>query len=273
MTKTVLITGCSSGIGRATAQEFLDTEWEVYATARDTEDIEGLETAGAHTARLDVTRSAHVERVVERIVEEQGRIDCLVNNAGYGKLGPVEDVTPQEAQQQFDVNVFGPHRLIRSVLPHMREEGDGTIINVSSVLGRISMPGTGIYSGSKFALEAMSDALRVEVDEFGIDVVLVEPGPVKTKFNDRVEDELDELERTAAYEGFYELFDDTVLIGSDTFGAVTPERVAEDIVEAAFSPNPHTRYQVGKPAELGEYARFIPANWIDFLYRQARRFL
>ncbi|WP_336361106.1 SDR family oxidoreductase [Haladaptatus sp. ZSTT2] len=273
MTKTALITGCSSGIGRATVQEFLDTEWEVYATARDTADIEALADAGAHTAELDVTKGEDVARVVDRIIEEHGRIDCLVNNAGYGKLGPVEDITPAEAQQQFDVNVFGPHRLIRAVLPHMREEGEGKIINVSSVLGRISMPGTGVYSGSKFALEAMSDALRVEVEEFGIDVVLVEPGPVETKFSARVDDELNELDRSEAYATFYKLFDDTSLLGGGSIGAVTPERVAEDIIEAAFSPNPHSRYQVGKPAKYGEYARFIPASWIDFAYRQARRFL
>jgi len=211
--ETVLITGCSSGIGRATALAFLEEDWTVYATARDEGDLEALADAGCETAELDVTDDDAVERVVDRVVEERGGIDCLVNNAGYAQMGPIEDVPVEDVHGQFDVNVYGPHRLTRAVLPHMREAEDGTIINVSSTAGRLSFPGGGVYSGSKFALEAMSDALRGEVQPFGIDVVLVEPGPVVTNFQDRVEDEVDGLPRSEAYEDVYEIMDDYEAIG------------------------------------------------------------
>ncbi|OYR76198.1 short-chain dehydrogenase/reductase, partial [Halorubrum sp. E3] len=175
MQKTALITGCSSGIGRAAAHAFLDEGWTVYATARNPADVEALGEAGCELATLDVTDQGDVDRVVERILDEEGAIDALINNAGYGQFGPVEDVTTERVHDQFDVNVYGPHRLIRAVLPAMRRERDGTIVNVSSVAGRVSMPGGGVYSGSKFAIEAMSDALRNEVADHGIDVVVVEP--------------------------------------------------------------------------------------------------
>ena len=181
-TKTVLITGCSSGIGRATAYAFLEDDWRVYATARDTADIERLGEAGCDINTLDVTDPDDIERVVDRIVERDGRVDCLVNNAGYGQHGPIEDVPDDLLQRQFDVNLFGPHRLVRGVLPHMREREDGTIVNVSSVAGRLASPGMGAYSASKFAMEGYSDALRNEVAPHGVDVSVIQPGPVKTKF-------------------------------------------------------------------------------------------
>ncbi|POG53608.1 SDR family oxidoreductase [Haloferax marisrubri] len=276
--KTVLITGCSTGIGRATALDFLDEEWEVYATARNPADIETLGERGANIATLDVTDQGDVDRVVDRIADEQGRIDCLVNNAGYGQMGPVEDVPTEQVHAQFDVNVYGPHRLIRAVLPHMRSQGDGTIVNVSSVVGRVAFPGTGIYAGSKFALEAMTDALRTEVEEYGIDAVLVEPGPVETQFSNRVDDEVngnsedaDGLDRSGAYEKLYKLFDDSQALGSSGPGAIPPERVAEDIVNAASSTKPRARYQPGTVARVGVLARFLPDAWRDALYGFARK--
>ncbi|OYR65614.1 hypothetical protein DJ71_22360, partial [Halorubrum sp. E3] len=150
--KTVLITGCSSGIGRAAARAFLDEGWTVYATARNPADIETLGEAGCELATLDVTDQSDVDRVVDRILDEEGAIDALINNAGYGQFGPVEDVPTAKVHEQFDVNVYGPHRLIKAVLPGMRRERDGTIVNVSSVAGRVSFPGGGVYSGSKFAI-------------------------------------------------------------------------------------------------------------------------
>jgi len=183
--KTVLITGCSSGIGRATALAFAEEGWTVYATARDPDDIEPLADAGCKTAALDVTDPTDIDRVVNRILDEDGVLSCLVNNAGYGQFGPVEDVPTEKIEQQYAVNVYGPHRLIKAVLPHMRREEDGTIINISSVAGRVAFPGGGVYCGSKFAIEGMSDALRAEVEPFDIDVVVIEPGPVKTGFTER----------------------------------------------------------------------------------------
>mgnify|MGYP006286532787 FL=1 len=139
--RTVVITGCSSGIGRATAYAFLDEEWTVYATARNPADIQTLGEAGCDIGTLDVRDPEDVERVIGRVIEEEGRLDALVNNAGYGQHGPLEDVDDELFEKQFDVNVFGPHRLIREALPHMRQRGEGTIVNVSSVSGRLAAPG------------------------------------------------------------------------------------------------------------------------------------
>jgi NAD(P)-dependent dehydrogenase (short-subunit alcohol dehydrogenase family) len=271
VTETVLITGCSSGIGRETARVFLDDGWEVYATARNPADVQTLGDAGCNIASLDVTEQDDVERVVERIVDEHGRIDCLVNNAGYGQLGPVEDVTVEAVEDQFEVNVFGPHRLVREVLPHMRQRQTGTIVNVSSVAGRIAAPGMGVYSGSKFAMEGISDALRPEVSEYGIDVVLVEPGPVDTAFSERADDEVngDGIERSDAYESLYSILNDTAAIGGGGPGAVAPREVAETILDAANLTNPAARYPVGQMAKVLLLGRFVPATVRDKFYRLA----
>ncbi|RAW44760.1 oxidoreductase [Halorubrum sp. 48-1-W] len=275
--KTVLITGCSSGIGRATAHAFNDEGWTVYATARNPADIETLGEAGCELATLDVTDGGDVDRVVDRVLDEEGAIDALVNNAGYGQFGPIEEVTTGTVHEQFDVNVYGPHRLIRAVLPAMRRERDGTIVNVSSVAGRVSFPGGGVYAGSKFALEAMSDALRNEVREFGVDVVVVEPGPVRTSFSDRVAREADPeasdgIERSGAYEDFYALFEDAKLVGGDGPGAVEPELVAAAVFDAASATRPPARVQPGTPARVGVLARFLPDAIRDKGFELVRTF-
>jgi NAD(P)-dependent dehydrogenase (short-subunit alcohol dehydrogenase family) len=293
--RTVLITGCSSGIGRATARAFLEEDWTVYATARNPADIQTLGEEGCELATLDVTDGDDVERVVDRILDEEGAIDCLVNNAGYGQFGPLEDVSTARVHEQFDVNVYGPHRLIRAVLPAMRRERDGTIINVSSVLGRIALPGTGAYAGSKHAIEAMSDALRNEVAEYDVDVVVVEPGPVRTNFADRASREVDGqggskqdadggserdddagdgserndaagIDRSGAYEEFYRVFDDTQLIAGDGPGSVEPEVVADAICNAASATQPPARVQPGTLPRLAVLARFLPDPMLDAAY-------
>lgn len=272
MERTVLITGCSSGIGRAAANAFLDEEWTVYATARNPADIQTLGEAGADINSLDVTDQDDVDRVVDRIVEEDGRIDCLVNNAGYGQHGPLEDITPELVDSQFDVNVVGPHRLNRAVLPHMREREEGTIVNVSSVAGRIATPGMGVYAASKFALEGYSDTLRAEVAPFGVDVALVEPGPVETSFRERVGEQINRLDRTPAYEYIYKMQEDATLVsGESSPFAVTPEEVAEVILEAGVSPDPKARYPVGSFAKAMLYARFLPDGVRDKLFALVRK--
>lgn len=272
--ETVLITGCSSGIGRASAEAFLAEGWQVYATARNPADIETLgERENCEIATLDVTDDGDVERVVDRIVEEAGGIDCLVNNAGYAKLGPMEDVPVEELHKQFDVNVYGPHRLTRAVLPHMREEGDGTIVNVSSLVGRLTFMGGGAYSATKFALESMSDALRVEVENQGVDVVLIEPGPVTTRFDERADSEVEGMTRTAAYDWLYKILDDRSAISGESPGAVSAETVADHIVNAASATQPPARVPVGPIASVGVYARFLPSWAYDGLNRLARRIL
>lgn len=268
--KTVLITGCSSGIGRAAALAFLEEDWTVYATARNPADIETLGEHGCEIATLDVTKDEDVARVVDRILDEHGTIDCLVNNAGYGRLGPIEDVPVDAVERQFEVNVYGPHRLIRAVLPHMRREGDGTIINVSSTAGRVSFPGGGVYCGSKFALEAISDALRNEVSEFGIDVVVIEPGPVKSAFKRRAIEEANGNDRSGVYEELYTLFEDASLIGGDGPGSTSPEAVAAEIVNAASMTKPPARVPVGPVGKAGVLARFLPDSVRDYLYGAIR---
>ncbi|MFC4438700.1 MULTISPECIES: SDR family oxidoreductase [Natrialbaceae] len=271
--RCVLITGCSSGIGHATARAFLEKDWQVIATARNADDIADLAEAGCTTLELDVTDPDQVAEVVERTVEIGGAIDCLVNNAGYAQMGPLEDVSTVDLHRQFDVNVYGPHRLARAALPHMRAQGEGRIINVSSVAGRVSFPGSGAYSGSKHALEAMSDSLRAEIEEFGIDVVLIEPGPVETEFTDRVDEELPESQRTPAYESLYELYDEAQLIGGGQGGpfASTPREVAVAIVESAIRSEPPARYPVGPLGQAGVYARFLPDRLQDAVYGLVRK--
>jgi NAD(P)-dependent dehydrogenase (short-subunit alcohol dehydrogenase family) len=271
MAKTALITGCSSGIGRATAEAFLEAEWTAYATARDESAISDLETAGCETAALDVTDDKQVESVVAQVIEDTGRIDCLVNNAGYGQFGPIEDLPTERVREQFETNTFGPHRLIRVVLPHMRDRGDGRIINVSSTAGRFATPGRGVYAGSKFALEAMSDALRAEVADYGIDVSVVAPGPVETAFDERAREELDGLERSGAYEVFYDYFEDYQTVVEGGVGTVSPAQVADAVLDAAVSPDPPARHPVGPLASAAEYARFLPAGVRNSLYDLVQR--
>lgn len=269
--RTVLITGCSSGIGRAAAYAFLDEEWRVYATARNPADIETLGEAGCDIGTIDVRNDADVRRVVGRVIDEEGRIDALVNNAGYGQHGPLEDIDDDLFEKQFDVNVFGPHRLVRAALPHMREREGGTIVNVSSLAGRVAAPGMGAYSASKHAIEGYSDSLRRELEPFGIDVSVVQPGPVTTAFRDRVDDELSRLDRTDAYEDLYAFQEDATLLGGDSPIAVHPAEVAEAIVEAAVSTDPEPRYVVGRAAQLLAYARYLPDPVADGLFGVIRR--
>ena len=268
---TALITGCSSGIGRATAELFREEGWRVYATARDPEDIVDLAAIGCKTAALDVTDSRQVRTVIDRIIGEAGRIDCLVNNAGYAQYGAVEDIPVRDVARQFDVNVYGPHRLTRAVLPHMREAGDGTIVNVSSGAGQSVHPLGGAYSASKHALEAFSDALRPEVAGQGIDVVIVEPGPVNSEFIDRAAAESDGLPRTDAYEGFYKFYDDVIAVGSLGPLSIEPEDVAVAIVDSASSLRPPARYPVGIAARLWIASRFLPSRLTDLVFRLGAR--
>ncbi|MFC7071698.1 SDR family oxidoreductase [Halovenus rubra] len=269
--ETVLITGCSSGIGRATAELFLDDGWTVYATSRNADDITDLADDGARTDALDVTSNDDVARVIDRIDDEIGSLDCLVNNAGYGLYGPLEDIPATELHDQFDVNVYGPHRLIRAALPLLRV-AEGTVCNVSSVQGRLSVPGGGAYSGSKFALEAMSDALRAEVEPFNVDVVLIEPGPVETNFQERAGSEADDLIPGNEYDWVYESIEDSTTVSGSLPITSTPEEVATTIHDAASVSAPETRYPVGRFARLVVNTRLLPDRVRDAVFGLVRRF-
>lgn len=254
MPPTVLITGCSTGIGRETAHAFLSDGWDVYATARNRTDIEGLREYGANTVELDLTSDADAERVVDRVVDETGHIDCLINNAGYGQFGPVEDVPTEKVRRQFDVHVFGPHRLMRAALPYMRMRGAGRIINVSSAVGNLSVAGIGVYTASKFALEGMNDALRQEVSQKGVDVVLVQPGIVATDFYDRAVAEIEGLEQSRTYDDLYRILESIEFVERAPPGVNRPQRVAQTILTAASVADPEPRYRVGPSAQLGTLA-------------------
>jgi len=271
MTKTVVITGCSSGIGEATAELFLEEEWSVWASAREEADLARLEDVGCQTASLDVTDGAQCETVIEEVLARDGRIDALVNNAGYAQYGPVEDVPTDAIRAQFDVNVYGPHRLARAVLPPMRERGDGTIVNISSLLGRVAVPGNGVYSGSKHALEAMSDALRAEVDEFGVDVVLIEPGPVDTAFESTALDTLEHTGGSPEYEWLYDAYEDATTLARSSPFALAPADVATAVVDAASVTDPDPRYPVGQVARSYWLARLLPDRARDAIFRLVGR--
>lgn len=266
-----IVTGASSGIGRATALAFHAEDWVVYATARDEDDVEALADAGCLTAELDVTDGERVDAVVSRVVDEQGRIDCVVNNAGFAQFGPLEDVSTAAVERQFDVNAFGPHRLARAALPHMRETGDGTIVNLSSVVGELSLPGSGAYAASKAAVESMSDALRAEVERYGVDVVVVAPGPVESSFFERADSELSGATRSGAYEDIYELYEDASAMGGFGPASISPETVARAVVNAASATDPAPRYPVGPIAKYSGLARFVPKRLRDRAFALARR--
>src|SRR2546430_13560853 len=184
VSRAVLITGCSTGIGRATAEYLAARGWTVYATARRPEAIRELGSRGCRTLALDVCDEASMRAAVETIERAEGAVGVLVNNAGYGQEGAFEEVPMAEVRRQFETNVFGLVRLTQLVLPGMRRKHGGRILNVSSMGGRATLPGGAFYHASKYAVEAFSDALRMEVAQFGIEVGLIEPGPVQTPWND-----------------------------------------------------------------------------------------
>lgn len=272
--RTVLITGCSSGIGRETARTFRQRGWEVFATDPDPASMADLRELGCTTAELDVTEPGDAETVVERILDHHGSVDCLVNNAGYGQIGPLEELSTDLLRRQFEVNFFGQHRLVRAVLPAMRRRGSGTIINVSSVYGRTVFVGVGAYSSSKWAVEAMSDTLRAEVSDYDIDVTIIEPGPVETEFGKRALDEKANLERRGAYDWFYTLFDgrryDRRFIDKGP-GYVQPQRVATVIADAASSDSPDRRYVVGPWKYAMLIGRFVPTAVRDRLFELLKK--
>jgi NADP-dependent 3-hydroxy acid dehydrogenase YdfG len=180
--KAVLVTGCSSGIGEATARRLAGHGWSVYASARRLESIEQLASAGCKLLRLDVTDEESMRTAVETVEREHGAVGVLVNNAGYSQGGPIEQVPLEAVRRQFETNVFGVIALTQMVLPAMRTQHWGKIVNVGSMGGRLTLPGGGLYHATKYSLEAISDALRFEVRGFGVDVVLVEPGLITTEF-------------------------------------------------------------------------------------------
>jgi NAD(P)-dependent dehydrogenase (short-subunit alcohol dehydrogenase family) len=265
----ILVTGCSSGIGRATAQVAAARGHRVFASARNRNDLAELEGANLTGLALDVTDPGSVRAAVDAVLARAGRIDALVNNAGYGQYGAVEEVSAEEWRAQFDVNLFGAIEATRAVLPAMRAAGSGTIVMVSSVAGKVAIPFAAPYSATKHALEAVSDSLRVELSAFGIRVVLVEPGPIHTRFGDRARSMVAPLlSRPGPYRQLY-AGAEKAMDGDFQKGALPPEAVGRVIVAAIEAERPGARYAVTLLAKALIPARaFIPDRWLDALMRR-----
>ncbi len=243
-----LVTGASSGIGESAVRQLLERGFVVYAAARRTDRLAALEPLGARPLPMDVTDDTAMTTGIARILDETGRIDALVNNAGYGAYGALEDVPPHEGRKQVDVNLFGPARLMQLALPTMRAQGSGTIVNITSIGGRIYGPFGSWYHATKFALEGLSDALRVEVAAFGIRIVVVEPGAIRTEWSDIARQNLLTTSGDTAY-GAYAHAVTAVLEAADRpDNASHPDVVGRTIAEAITAKNPKPRYAVGAGA-------------------------
>jgi NAD(P)-dependent dehydrogenase (short-subunit alcohol dehydrogenase family) len=248
--KAVLITGCSSGIGHATAELLAREGWTVYATARKPETLVDLERAGCRTLALDVTDEASMTVAINAVQEAEGAVGVLVNNAGYSQSGAVESVPLEQVRRQFETNVFGLLRMCQLVLPGMREQHWGRIVNLSSMGGRLVFPGGGIYHATKYAVEALSDALRFEVRGFGVEVIIIEPGLIVTNFGETAA-------ASVQAEGPYTEFNRKVasLTENAYHGPMAklgsgPETVARTIAGALKADHPKPRYPVTASAHL-----------------------
>ncbi len=275
VSQAVLVTGCSSGIGRATAERLAARGWTVYASARRRAAIADLEALGCRLLELDVTDEASMCAAVAQVEEEQGAVGALVNNAGYSQSGAIEEVPLADVRRQFETNVFGLVRMCQLVLPGMRAQHRGRIVNVSSMGANFTFPGGGFYHATKYALEAISDALRFEVKGFGVDVVIVQPGLIRTGFADAA---TGAMHAHVPAEGLYADFNARVAGATQSVyerGPMArlgggPETVARTIERALASRTPKIRYRVTLSARLlvGQRALLTDGLWARFLETQ-----
>lgn len=276
VSKAVLITGCSSGIGRATARRLAAGGWTVYATARRPESIADLEAAGCRTMALDVTDEGSMVAAVRAVEETHGAVGVLINNAGYSQSGAIETVPLDAVRRQFETNVFGLARLTQLVLPKMRDQRWGKIVNLGSMGGRLVFPGGGWYHATKYALEAVSDALRFEVRGFGIDVILLEPGLITTEFAHAATASMEGVRAARAAAGDpYGKFNATVATATNDaytgplrlFGA-GPDRVAKVIERSIRKRRAPTRVTITPSAKFTiPTRRLLPDRAWDALMR------
>ena len=257
--RTVLITGCSSGIGEATAERLAKSGWTVYATARKPETLAGLEAKGCRTLALDVTSEESMTAAVKTVLDETGRIDALVNNAGYSQSGAAETLDLDDVRRQFETNVFGLLRLSQLVLPARRERGAGRIINISSMGGRLVFPGGGVYHATKYAVEALSDAMRFEVAGFGVQVVIVEPGLITTNFENAAVASMagNDDGPYAAFNAEVAKSTKEVYSGPMRHLGGGPDSVAKVIEKALKARRPKIRYTVTASAKMSIATRRI----------------
>jgi short-subunit dehydrogenase len=249
MKKVILITGASSGMGKVTAKELIRKGHKVYAVARRIEQMKDLEEMGGFAMKMDVTKDEDIEMVVNTIIEREGKIDVLWNNAGYGLYGAVEDVPLEEARKQYEVNVFGLAKMTQKVTPHMRNAQSGTIINTSSMGGKMYTPMGAWYHSTKHAVEGFSDCLRLELKPFGIDVVVLEPGVIETEFGDVMSSHLEKFSADSAYS---EMSRKLAAASKEMYangGGSKPSIIANTVLKIVESKKPKTRYRVGKWAK------------------------
>lgn len=265
-----LVTGASSGIGEATALKLHALGYTVYAAARRLNRMQSLVAAGVHVLAMDVTDDDSMRAGIQEIIARSGRIDVLVNNAGYGAYGAVEDVSIDEARQQFDVNVFGAVRLTQLALPHMRKQRAGSIVNITSMGGKIHTPLGAWYHGTKFALEAISDCLRLELAPFGIHVVVIEPGGIKTEWAGIAADNLRATSGQGAYASQARAMAESMVGEASRKRQSPPQLIADTIGKAVTARRPKTRYAVGFGAKPMIFMRrWLSDRAFDSLMRMA----
>jgi NAD(P)-dependent dehydrogenase (short-subunit alcohol dehydrogenase family) len=267
--KVILITGASSGIGFDAAHALAKQGHRVYAAARRVELMEALKADGVQVIRMDVTDGVSLKQGVEAVIQAEGRIDVLVNNAGYGFFGAIETVPLEEARRQLEVNVFGLARLTQLVLPYMREQGSGRIINTSSIAGKMVFYMGGWYNVTKYSVEAFSDALRMEMKPFGIDVVMIEPGAIKTDWGLIAARHLKESSLGTAYEESGTQWANNMDWFYKTNLLSQPAVITKAICRAVNSRRPRARYCRGRFSISGRIAHAImPARWWDAMMRK-----
>jgi len=249
MKKIILVTGASAGIGKATAKQLIKEKHIVYGAARRIEKMRDLREMGGFSIKLDITNDNDVNKAIKRIIDEQGRIDVLINNAGYSVYGSVEDVSKNDARQQFDVNLFGLASLTQEVLPYMRKQKSGHIINVTSIGGKIYMPLGAWYHASKHAVEGWSDCLRLETKQFGIKVSIIEPGSIETEFGNIMYQPFLNRSKGGSYEDMSKGIVKALKGANNGSSSTFPDVIAKTILIAINSKNPRTRYAAGKLAK------------------------
>ncbi|TNE51814.1 MAG: SDR family NAD(P)-dependent oxidoreductase [Deltaproteobacteria bacterium] len=247
MSQVIMITGASSGMGKDFALALLKKGHMVYGLARRVEKMQDIVQAGGKAIAMDITDEAQVQSAVEQVIREKGRVDVLINNAGYAVYGPVEEVPIDKARRQFEVNMFGLASITQKVLPHMRERGSGRIINISSMGGKVYTPMGAWYHATKHALEGWSDCLRVELMPFGIDVVIIEPGGIATEFTDVFQANLQGDSENGPYaSGLQSIIQSTKQMASQLS---PPSVITKLILRAVHSKRPKTRYVAGAYAK------------------------
>ena len=243
MKKVAIITGASSGMGKSTAFKLQQKGYKVYGMARRTDKMTDLKENGMEVVALDLTQEESIANAVKTVMDKEGRVDVLVNNAGYGSYGSVEEVSIEEAKRQFEVNIFGLARITQLVIPAMRKQKSGRIVNISSMGGKIYTPFGAWYHATKFALEGWSDCLRIELKQFGIDVVLVEPGGIQTEWGGIA---MDGLQKVSGNGPYADMVNKVVASFDKSNDKLTPVDVlGEEIAKAASVKSPKTRYLKG----------------------------